>query len=268
MNTYEQKIEAKRERYKRQAVKNRLESDARYNTAHKMSDAIPFGQPILVGHHSEKADRNYRKRMVGNLDKAFEADKKARYYEEKAGSVGTGGISSDDPEAIAKLKEQLAKLEAAQEKFKAINKALKKKDDEVLKTLGLSENAIIELKKPGYDGMVGIPGYTLTNNSANIRRIKTRIEQLDKVKDDVTTTKTIGDVEIIDNVEENRLQIFFPSKPDGETMKRLKQGGFRWSPTNRCWQRHRGPGTRYSLDYILKLGSGKEGKPCYSKQAP
>lgn len=238
VNTYEQKIEAKKERYKGLAEKNKRESDVRYNTAHKMSGAIPFGQPILIGHHSEKADRNYRKRMRSNLDKSIEADK------------------SDDPDAVVKLKEKLAKLESNQEKFKAINRAIKKNDDEALKNRGLDENQIIEIKKPDYTGRVGIAGYVLTNNNANIRRIRERIEQLEKGQNDVTTTWNVGDIKVADSVEENRLQVFFPSKPDNETRKRLKRGGFRWSPTNLCWQRHRGHSARSSFDYILKQGVG------------
>lgn len=253
MNAYEQRIVAKKERYLKLAEKNRQASDACYSAARKMADSIPFGQPILIGHHSEKSDRNYRNRIQNNFDKSIEADKKAKHYKEKAESIGTSGISSDDPEAVVKLKEKLAKLESMQEKFKAINKAIKKNDDEALKNLGLSENQIIELKKPDFASRVGIGGYVLTNNSANIRRIKTRIEQLEKTKDDITTTEMIGDIEIVDSVEENRLQVFFPSKPDGEIRKKLKQGGFRWSTTNGCWQRHRGPGARGSLNYVLKL---------------
>ena len=43
---------------------------------------------------------------------------------------------------------------------------------------------------------------------------------------------------LILNRETDRLQIVYDQIPDDETRKRLKSSGFRWSPTNRAWQRH------------------------------
>jgi hypothetical protein len=39
--------------------------------ARTMGDAIPFGQPILVGHHSERRDRNYRNRIESTYRRGF-----------------------------------------------------------------------------------------------------------------------------------------------------------------------------------------------------
>ena len=64
------------------------------------------------------------------MDKAMEASKKAEYYEQKAESVGKGGISGLDPEAITKLEKQLEQLTAHQEQMKAANKAIRMKNQE------------------------------------------------------------------------------------------------------------------------------------------
>ena len=123
--------------------------------------------------------------------------------------------------------------------MKDVNTALRKNDTEKLHALGLSDVTIEKLKEPDFGGRPGFPGYMLTNNNGNIRRLKKRLEELDKHTDNETTAEMVGSVEIIDNVEENRLQLVFPGKPSEEIRTQLKRFGFRWSPTSGAWQRQR-----------------------------
>ena len=109
MNAKEEKVEARKEYSEKKAAAARAESSARWDESRKMASRIPFGQPILVGHHSERADRAYRDRIFKTGEKAYEAGKKADYYEEKAEATGRGGTSADDPDAIKKLEEKLGK---------------------------------------------------------------------------------------------------------------------------------------------------------------
>ena len=248
-NSYERKLDAKRDRLLERADKAEREGDSRIARANSDASVIPLGQPILVGHHSEKRDRNFRKRIHNNFSKGFELKEKASKLRDRASSVGKAGVSSDDPDAVVKLVEKLQKLEEKQELYKSINRALRKADktgsDEELKALGLSDKTIAELKTPDYAGRRGIPSYQLTNNSSNMRRIRQRIEALRATAHDVTNTEKHGDIEIVDNVEENRVQIFFPGKPDRDTRQQLKSYGFRWSPTAGAWQRHRSDSALY-----------------------
>ena len=119
LNRYEQRLADTKARYVERAERAARDSESTYRKARQMGEAIPFGQPILVGHHSEKRDRNYRDRIHNTYGKAFALQDKAKHYEQKAASVGTGGISSDDPDAIEKLRAELANMEAAQERMKA-----------------------------------------------------------------------------------------------------------------------------------------------------
>ena len=139
-NAFEEKQEARRERLLNAADKAERQGDSRIARANSDSSVIPLGQPILVGHHSEKRDRNFRKRIRNNYSKGIELKEKASKLRDRASSVGKAGVSSDDPDAVVKLVEKLQKLEEKQELYKSINKALKKADrtgsDEELKALG------------------------------------------------------------------------------------------------------------------------------------
>ena len=59
-----------------------------------------------------------------------------------------------------------------------------------------------------------------------MRRIRQRIEALRKAANDQTSEQVHGDIRIVDNVEENRVQVFFPGIPSTEVRKKLKQNGF------------------------------------------
>lgn len=198
MNSYEQRQEARRERLLRIAEKLEAEGNARYQRARQMASAIPFGQPILVGHHSEKRDRNYRARIHTNFGKAFEAHGKAKEYAARAAAVGTGGVSSDDPEAVVKLRAQLNKLEQLQDFMTKANKVVRVfwtagvRDAESgelwtrycakLRELrpALTDSQALELIKPDFAGRIGFASYQLANNGANVRRIKARLAALEQ----------------------------------------------------------------------------------------
>lgn len=85
-------------------------------------EAIPMGQPLLVDHHSYKSDKNYRDRTWGKMEKSFEAGKKADYYRSKAEAAeNNSAVSSDDPEAVTKLKEKLQQRQDLQSHMKKVN---------------------------------------------------------------------------------------------------------------------------------------------------
>ena len=242
MNDYETRKQDKIDRYNELATNHAHQATQAHTQARKMGDVIPFGQPILVGHHSEKRDRNYRNRIQGTFERGIDHQKKADYYREKAAAAENNhSISSDDPEAITRLKEKLQGLEIHHARMKDMNKIARMKisPDEKHKLYleyGIKSDKLLHTlmneTKP-------FEGWQLTNSSATMRTVKQRIEQLERTQHDVTTETTIGDIEIVDNVEANRLQIFFPGIPTQETRTKLKQNGFRWSPLNKCWQAYR-----------------------------
>jgi len=60
----------------------------------------------------------------------------------------------------------------------------------------------------------------------------------------------IGEIRVHENVEENQLQLFFPSKPSQEVRELLKSCGFHWSDFNKAWQRQLNNAARWTLESI------------------
>lgn len=237
MKNYEERKQEKIERFKELAAKKRAESSNRFKSAHDLGQMIPFGQPILVGHHSERRHRSDLNKIDNNMRKSIELDGTAEYYERKAKSLENNRvISSDDPEAVTKLREKLANLEKAQNMMKAANKIVKGKGTDAEKIDALTALGIPQagkLLEPDYCGRVGFA------SNANMSTVKKRIAQLEKASTEELSEKEINGVKIVDNPEANRLQMFFDGKPSQETRTELKRNGFRWSPSNGCWQAYR-----------------------------
>lgn len=160
---------------------------------------------------------------------------------DKIRGVGTGGISSDDPQAVEKLEARLAALEKHQELMKAANVAIRMKDptegDAKLAELGYTPEDIAKLREPDFCGRIGYPAYLLQNNNANIRRIRGRIEELKKRTENTPEGWEFDGGRVVVNTTENRLQIIFDGKPDADIRTELKGEGFRWAPSQGTWQR-------------------------------
>lgn len=242
MNSYQAKLEARRERYESRADKAEQTSTAAFEASRKATDGIPMGQPILVGHHSEGRHRAAIARSNSAMRKACDESDKAKHYAAKAAAVGTGGISSDDPEAIVKLRAELASVEAAQERMKAANKAIragKTPDKQIpaLVALGFSEAAAAGLIAPDFAKRIGFPSYALTNNNANAARIKKRIQELESRRARQTVEHETESYRYREDTDENRVMFEFDGKPAEEVRAVLKRHAFKWSPSRGAWVR-------------------------------
>lgn len=252
MNKYEAKLAARKARYEERAQQARSQSEATYNQARSMAAAIPFGQPILVGHHSEGRDRRYRGRIHDKYRQAFALHDKAQHYAAKAESVGTGGISSDDPEAIDKLRQKLAKLEHAQEVMKKANALIRAERTDELQGLGLTSAQVAELLKPDFMKRIGFPSYALQNNRAEIRRVRERIEALEAATQRQSLQLRDDDIGAVirHDADENRVMFLFDRKPAPAAREILKRWGFRWSPSREAWVRQWTNAATYAADRV------------------
>ena len=253
MSDFQTKRQQRIERLQERAAQKHRAAASLHQQAHAMADVIPFGQPILVGHHSERADRNYRNRITSKFRQAFELDQYADELERRAAAAAANqAIFSDDPDAAEKLQDKIARLEHRQTLMTTANKFIRRSDRDALRELGFPDAQIAELLTPDYAGRVGFPDFTLKNNSANIRRLKQRLLELERRASETDSEQTLGSVRIADNVTENRVQIFFPDKPSDEIRTQLKAHGFKWAPSNRCWQAYRGSNAKYWAPRIVR----------------
>jgi len=266
---YEERREARIDRLRERADRNRAEAVQVGSAARDRAGAIPFGQPILIGHHSERRDRNYRARIQRGYEKAAELDSKAQHYEDRADSAERNrAISSDDPEAVRKLQEKIGKLEEKRAAMKSINSTIRKwkkqgEDRQIAELLNLpfieQESTARALLVPDFAGRIGVPSYELTNLGATIRTAKQRIETLRreyKAQAEPVEDRGGPGFTISENTAENRLQLIFPGKPPEATRSILKREGFRWSPYNGAWQRQLNNAARYAADRVCAVLKG------------
>jgi vacuolar-type H+-ATPase subunit I/STV1 len=238
MNAFEQKRAARADRLRQRAERIGRLAEAGHERARAMASIIPFGQPVLVGHHSEGRDRRYRARIDSTFRKSFELAKEATDLERRADAAEANtAVSSDDPDAVAKLREKLAEEERQLVVLKDVNKLLRAgKVRQAVEALDFwPGDFAAKLHRVEIWKSVGHKTIPTTNASANIRRIKQRIEHLERVAAaPVKAAEVFGDVRVVE--EENRVRVFFPGKPDEVVRSALKRAGFRWSPTVGAWQ--------------------------------
>jgi hypothetical protein len=253
MNDFESERAAKAARFRQLAEKHENIATGRHFAARERLEMIPLGQPILVGHHSEKRHRKDLTRIDEHFAKAKEHHDKAEYFRRRAAAAESNVvIFSDDPDATEKLVDKIERLKKRQGVMKRANQLIRKADREGLADLGFSEETITKLFSQDYAGRVGFPNYALTNNSANIRRLEKRLAAIQNTQNDETTEERFTNgVCLVDNVEANRFQIFFPEIPSEEIRRELKRNGFHWSPTVGAWQRHRSNRAMYLAKLIL-----------------
>ena len=155
-------------------------------------------------------------------------------------------IMAGDADALERLQLKLAKLTRNQEYMRAANAAIRKaakqgRDTQIvaLVELGFSDTQANQLLTPDFGGRIGFPDYALTNNNANIRRIEKRVKEVEARAGWVTNeVEDASGVTVREDVEANRVMLYFPSKPDVATRKTLKANGFKWSPPQGAWQRY------------------------------
>lgn len=165
--------------------------------------------------------------------------KRLNDYKRKISDIlhNTQPIMSGDADAIERLQDKIADLEAEKELMKSINAYYRKN-----KTMeGFEEDIPASLQR-SIDFRIshnwadhGL--FDTSNTNAEIKRLKTRLEKLQTVKENGTSETEYNGYTVKEDTDIMRLQIFFDTIPGEETRTLLMSNGFKWSPKNQAWQR-------------------------------
>lgn len=217
---FEERKERKIERYQERTEKATYRSKTHYKNHDRMASFIPFGQPILVGHHSENRHRRDLDKIHNEMGKAIKEGEKAAYYADKIETINNNkAISSDDPKVIEKLETKLKNLEEQKAKIKA-----KKERD----------------------------CYELPYINRDIKAVKNRIKEIKELENLDLKDITFDGGKLIVNKEINRVQFIFDDIPSEEIRTILKSNGFKWSRYEGAWQRLYNANGIYSGKYVIK----------------
>ena len=256
---YHEKIDSLLDTYARKLAAN-------MNKGYEIDARVPS---ILIAGGSNFPTRKKEKQNAAR-DSNYREWQDIQGLLDKIRSTGMGGISADDPQAVQKLEKKLESLEKSQETMKAVNAYYRKH-----KTLDgcphLSPEQLEKLKadmaSSWHLGDKPFATWALSNNSAEIRRVKDRIKSLSQQKEIGFAGWEFDGGKVEANTEANRLQIFFEDKPDEATREALKSNGFRWSPKAGAWQRQLTSNAYYAADYVKAIAPLTGEKPTEIQRA-
>ena len=170
--TYRERRLNRAERLRDWAEKREAKSASAFQSARRIADGIPFGQPILVGHHSERHHRADIARIDSGMRRGIEHQDMAQSMNSRAYEIdrqADHAIYRDDPDAIERLTEKIAGLEAKREQIKAKNAAFRK-----------AHKAELAAMPSAYERDQAMPhqAYELQNLGGNISRERERLADL------------------------------------------------------------------------------------------
>lgn len=260
---YAERQKARQIYYASKAEKAQRDAEAHRKASSSITGRIPMGQPILRGHHSQKRHERDIARSHAQMRKSMEALKKSQAYASRAAGVGAAGISTDDPDAVKKLKAKVAVLEAQRDGMKKANAEYRR----LIKKGGTPEETVMalnvsdELKAAALNNFRFAPGgakqpfpsFTLTNLGAKIKTAQNRIQELGRIAKVPEMKEREGKGwKFAENQDTNRVTFEFDGKPSAEVRRMLKQYGYKWSSFNGVWQRMANAAGRNTVDLVIK----------------
>lgn len=258
MNDYEAK---RAERVARMIARaERLEALA--NGVERRADQLAYvmnGQPILVGHHSERRHRRDLDRQAKRYERvnalrqdAAELRRRARAAQENE------AIQTEDPEAAEKIDAKAEEIRSAADLMTDANRVWRRLGrpacDDAEGWARIAEEIGAEMAKQAqrsysqresWQRDQPFPSWAIANARANARRLakrKATVEGLAAMPAGRWTLELkapgAGSVELVRDPTANRWQLYFRAIPSPAVRAELKHWGWRWAPSAGAWQRH------------------------------
>lgn len=238
--TRRERLERKLELRHEWAEKREARAGAEFQKSRAATEGIPFGQPILIGHHSEGRHRAAIARADSAMARGVECAKMAAHHENKADGIEAqldGSIFSDDPDAVEAIEAKAAAIDAECERMTACNRAFRKNKGAPGwgKLAGLSDDdaakaeaewarlfAIVPYQVNG----CAFPAYAISNRRANARRLRERIKDITRRQENTKAAAAAGGVLV--RIKDDWASVTFAEKPDRAVIDELKAAGFGW----------------------------------------
>lgn len=96
------RAETRAERFEDYQAKRAAEADAARATISRITDGIPFGQPILVGHHSERRARKDAERIENGMRNAVRLWDTSQYWKDRAAGALAHAAHKESPDVRAR----------------------------------------------------------------------------------------------------------------------------------------------------------------------
>lgn len=239
---YHEKIDSLLDTYSRRLAQN-------MNNGYAIDARVPS---VLIAGPANFPTRKKEKQNAAR-DRNMEEWREIQEILNKIRSVGTGGISADDPDAVGKLKKKLENLEELQETMKLVNSYYREKgtlDRCPFLMPEQTDQLNSDMESGWHYGKAPYLPWQLSNNNAEIRRVRQRIEELERKAETVYVGWEFDGGYVEPDKEDNRLRIYFDEKPDEAVRSELKSNGFKWSPKAGAWQRQLTANAFYAADHI------------------
>lgn len=235
--TRRERLQNRADRRREWAESRRLKAEQAFSRAESIASLRPLGQPILLNHHSTKRALADQSKIENSMRAGCESSSMAIHHENKADGIENQlarSVFSDDEDAIEQLTAKIEQAEALQAAMKAANAIIRKAPKykstpekiAALVAAGFTEARAAGLFGADFAGRVGFADYQLSNNNANIRRMKQRVEAIT-----ATNTRKAEAAESEHGVTvegDIYVRVTFAEKPDRSVLDSLKAHGFSW----------------------------------------
>jgi hypothetical protein len=237
--TRRERLEAKADRRDLWSAAREAKARRSFDAVHRLADQIPMGQPILVGHHSEKRARRDADRIHSGMMGGIESQAMAAHHASKADGLRRQldvSIFADDDRAIEALQARINAREAEANRITAYNKTCRAaakageqfgdlsllSDSQKARLVNLARICPSQMRPGG-----AFPSYVTTNLRGNISSDRKRIEEIER------RVRLVAEAEesplgYVVNGDDIWVSITFVERPDRAIIDRLKAAGFYW----------------------------------------